>query len=150
MTAADGIVYVAPVHAFGLAHPMQIFLERAGVGYLRFRRPLANKVGGVVVVGRRYSHAQVHAQLVNNVLLNRMILVGSGYPVLFAGGAPGQALEDQEALAALTCLLDRMVSMIGLLKSHSSSETWLRPNSGNERERPLKLLEVGPSPESSR
>ncbi|WP_413112919.1 flavodoxin family protein [Thaumasiovibrio sp. DFM-14] len=50
MISADIIIYASPVHAFGICHLMQIFLERAGVGYLRFNRPLANQVGGRVIV----------------------------------------------------------------------------------------------------
>lgn len=89
MVAADGIIYASPVHGFGLSSLMQRFVERAGVGYLRFTRPLTNKVAGVVVTGRRYAHGEVHAQLINNVLLNRMLLAGSGFPAIIHAGARG-------------------------------------------------------------
>jgi multimeric flavodoxin WrbA len=146
LSAAAGVVYVAPVHAFGLAHLMQIFLERAGVGYLRFGRPLANKVGGAVVLGRRYSHSQAHAQLLNNILLNRMIVVGSGYPVLLEGGAPGDSMRDTEGLDSLTCLLERMVSMIDLLGSLPDHADLLRPSTVSERDRPgIRLGTAAPT-----
>ena len=32
----------------------------------------------------------------HNVLLNRMILVGSGYPAVVLGGVPGEAMADAE------------------------------------------------------
>jgi len=118
MVSADGLIYAAPVHGFGLAHLMQIFIERAGVGYLRFTRPLADKVGGIIVTGRRYSDSSVHNQIVNNLLLNRMILVGSGFPVLLRNttGTPG--LTDPEGVDALERMVHRMVDMVQLLKRH--------------------------------
>ncbi|WP_052847673.1 flavodoxin family protein [Streptomyces avicenniae] len=120
MKQADGIVYAVPVHGFGLAHLMQIFIERAGVGFLRFDRPLANKVGGIIVTGRRYSDGSVHHQLVDNLLLNRMILVGSGFPALLrnATGKPG--LYDTEGLDALDRMVNRMIDMTLLLRSVSA------------------------------
>ncbi|MFD9128881.1 flavodoxin family protein [Kitasatospora sp. NPDC059571] len=116
MRAADGLIYATPVHGFGLAHLMQIFIERAGVGYLRFDRPLANKVGGVLVTGRRYSEGSVHNQLVDNLLLNRMILVGSGFPALLRNTAPEPALDDREGLDALERMVHRMLDMCLLLR----------------------------------
>ncbi|BFU45313.1 flavodoxin family protein [Krasilnikovia sp. MM14-A1004] len=118
MREADGILYAAPVHGFGLAHLMQIFIERAGVGYLRFDRPLANKVGGVIVTGRRYSDSSAHNQIVNNLLLNRMILVGSGFPVLLRNTDSTPGLNDVEGLDALDRMLHRMLDMIQLLHQH--------------------------------
>ncbi|WP_063820938.1 flavodoxin family protein [Parafrankia elaeagni] len=136
MVQADALVYAAPVHGFGLSHLMQIFLERAGVGYLRFDRPLANKLAGVVVTGRRYSHSDVHAQIMNNLLLNRTILVGSGYPVTFTGGAPGDALRDQEGLDALCSMIDRMAEFAQLLGTPSAGgrKALPAPAERNERE----------------
>lgn len=117
MASADGLIYAAPVHGFGLAHLMQVFIERAGVGYLRFTRPLADKVGGIIVTGRRYSDSSVHNQIVNNLLLNRMILVGSGFVLLRnTTGAPG--LTDVEGVDALERMVHRMLDMVQLLKRH--------------------------------
>ncbi|SBT43353.1 flavodoxin family protein [Micromonospora auratinigra] len=122
MTRADGLIYAAPVHGFGLAHLMQIFIERAGVGYLRFARPLADKVGGIIVTGRRYSDSSVHNQIVNNLLLNRMILVGSGFPVLLRNTTGTPALTDVEGIDALERMVHRMVDMVQLLKRHQRVE----------------------------
>lgn len=117
MARADALLYAAPVHGFGLAGVMQLFLERAGVGRLRFDRPLTNKVGGVVVVGRRYSHAPVYAQLVDNLLLNRMILAGSGMPATIHAGGPSEVDHDREGLDAMYRMLDRMVDLCLTLRS---------------------------------
>lgn len=118
MIAADGIVFAAPVHGFGTASLMQTFIERAGVGYLRFDRPLTNKVAGVIAVARRYSAGEVWAQLTVNALLNRMIVVGSGFPATVHALHRGDALKDEEGLTNVARLVDRMTDMIELLREH--------------------------------
>jgi multimeric flavodoxin WrbA len=135
MKRADGIIYAVPVHGFGLAHLMQIFIERAGVGFLRFDRPLANKVGGIIVTGRRYSDASVHNQLVDNLLLNRMILVGSGFPALLRNTSKEPGLNDAEGLDALERMAHRMIDMTLLLRRHraATGEPVLPPDDRNER-----------------
>lgn len=135
MKRADGIIYAVPVHGFGLAHLMQIFIERVGVGYLRFDRPLANKVGGIIVTGRRYSDASVHNQLVDNLLLNRMIMVGSGFPALLRNTSREPGLTDAEGLDALERMVHRMLDMAVLLRRvrTTSGEPLLPLDDRNER-----------------
>jgi multimeric flavodoxin WrbA len=135
MKRADGIIYAVPVHGFGLAHLMQIFIERAGVGFLRFDRPLANKVGGIIVTSRRYSDASVHNQLVDNLLLNRMILVGSGFPALLRNTSKEPGLNDAEGLDALERMAHRVIDMTLLLRRHQAAtgEPVLLPDDRNER-----------------
>jgi multimeric flavodoxin WrbA len=120
MIAADGIIYAAPVHGFGTAALMQIFLERAGVGYLRFDRPLSNKVAGIITVARRYHAGEVWSQLTSNALLNRMIIVGSGFPADVNALHRGDAANDDEGLTNVTRLVNRMIDMIGLLNHYRS------------------------------
>ncbi|OZM71904.1 NADPH-dependent FMN reductase [Amycolatopsis antarctica] len=118
MIAADGVIYAAPVHGFGSASLMQAFIERAGVGYLRFDRPLSNKVAGVISVARRYSASTITAQLTLNALLNRMILVGAGFPAEVQALHRGDAAKDAEGLTNVSRLVDRMIDMIELLSEH--------------------------------
>ena len=137
LIAADGIVYAAPVYGFGLAHLLQIFIERAGVCFLRFKRPLANKVGGVVVTGRRYNHGHVHAQIVQNLLLNRMILVGSGFPAVVHGGGHSEARRDSEGMDAVRRMVNRMIDMVRMMKQYrrAFSQEPLACEDENERAR---------------
>ncbi|WP_434315803.1 flavodoxin family protein [Leifsonia sp. P73] len=121
LISADGIIYAVPVHGFGTASLLQTFIERAGVGYLRFERPLANKVGGVIVVGRRYSHLDVVSQLYHNMMLNRMLLVGSGFPAIFSTETGRPPLDDAEGVVALEAMLDRMAEAIWLLREHEQA-----------------------------
>lgn len=135
MIAADGIIFAAPVHGFGTASLMQAFIERAGVGYLRFDRPLTNKVAGVIAVGRRYSQSEVWAQLTVNALLNRMIVVGSGFPAVVQALHKGEALRDEEGVANVSRMVDRMIDMIELLREHRelTGDDVLTPKLRNER-----------------
>lgn len=121
MKEADAIIYATPVHGFGLAHLMQIFIEHAGVGYLRFDRPLANKVGGVIITSRRYSDSNVYHQLVDNIMLNRMIMVGSGFPALMRNSSPQAGMFDAESLDALERMVHRMVDMTELLRDQTAA-----------------------------
>jgi multimeric flavodoxin WrbA len=108
MQSADGIIYMPVMHAFGINSKFQAFLERIGYGYLRpLDRPLMDKIAAIVVVGRRYGHTAVFSQIMLNVMLNKMIMAGSGFPALFMGMLGG-VLDDAEALEALEQTVDRM------------------------------------------
>lgn len=111
MVEADAVFLAAPVHGFGLSSLMQTFVERAGVGHLRFERPLANTIGAAVVIGRRYGHLDVHAQLLHNLLLNRFIVVGSGFPVTLHSGGEQGILSDTEGMEALHRTVDRIIDI---------------------------------------
>ena len=137
MRNADGILYGTPVHGFGTAGLMRQFIERSGVGFLRFDRPLANKVAGVVVTGRRFSLEHAYTQIVNNILLNRMILAGSGFPALVRGGAPGSGLQDEEGLRSLDSTVNRMAGLLHYFKEGRRcgvDETFLELPQINERQ----------------
>jgi len=108
MQIADGIIYMPVMHAFGTNSKFQAFLERAGYGYLRpLDRPLINKIAAIIVVGRRYGHTAVYSQIMLNIMLNKMIVAGSGFPALFLSMLGG-ALDDVEAYEALEQTIDRM------------------------------------------
>mgnify|MGYP001306826990 CR=1 FL=1 len=109
MIAADAIIYMPVMHAYGTNSRFQSFLERVGYGFLRpMGRPLRDKLAGVVVVGRRYGHTAVYSQVLLNILLNKMILVGSGFPATFYGML-GSADEDLEAIETLYEMISRMI-----------------------------------------
>jgi multimeric flavodoxin WrbA len=108
MQSSDGIIYMPVMHAFGANSKFQAFLERVGYGYLRpLDRPLMDKIAAIIVVGRRYGHTAVYSQIMLNIMLNKMIMAGSGFPSLFLGMLGG-VLDDAEALEALEQTVDRM------------------------------------------
>lgn len=92
-------------------------------------RPLRDKLAAVAVVGRRYGHTAVFSQVVLNVLLNKMVLVGSGFPATFNT----QLVQDTEAEQALRETLDRLLEHF-----HKLNE---RPRQGVERLRLLKQVQ---------
>ena len=120
MKTSDIIIYVPVIYAFSSSSIFQAFLERSGFGYLRPQgRPLRNKFASVVVVGRRYGHDMVASQVISNILLNQMIMVGSGFLPLMQGRTfPGEIEKDEEAIKALedtiTRLLDCYISTKGV------------------------------------
>ncbi|MBU3082491.1 flavodoxin family protein [Acinetobacter baumannii] len=121
MLDSDAIIYMPVMHAYGTNSRFQSFLERVGYGFLRpLKRPLKDKVAGVVVVGRRYGHTNVYSQVVLNILLNKMILAGSGFPTTFYGMLGG-ATEDIEAIDSLQQMLNRMVEISNKINYYSLS-----------------------------
>lgn len=107
----DVIVYVPVIYAFSSNSLFQAFLERVGFGFLRpNNRPLRDKLATIIVVGRRYAHSMVASQLIMNILLNEMVLVGSGFiPLLEGRSFPGNVLEDSEGIEALNKSISRLI-----------------------------------------
>lgn len=125
---ADALLYLPVMHAYGMNSRFQAFLERVGYGFMRPRqRPLRDKLAAIAVVGRRYGHTAVYSQVVLNVLLNQMILVGSGFPPCFQT----QLAHDPEAEQALRDTLDRLTEhhhrLTDRQRSHERAPGVLRP-----------------------
>lgn len=118
MAGADALLYCVAVHGYGVAPTMSAFLERSGTGHLRFDRVLTNKVGGAIVAGRRYSHVETYNQVLQNILLNRMIVPGYGFPAVLFGNDKGEVLEDEEGMEMLSRMLRRMVRLSRVLSEH--------------------------------
>ena len=135
MKEADCLIYATPVHGFGMPSLMQSFIDRVGVGYLRFERPLSNKIGGIIAVGRRYAHASVFSQLIQNFLLNRMIVVGSGFLVYLNGGKKGEIKTDKEGIDSLYRMVIRMFKFALFIKLNNGKAYELNDLlNNNERE----------------
>ncbi|QKG19906.1 flavodoxin family protein [Actinomadura verrucosospora] len=115
MAEADGVILAAPVQGYAVSALMQTFIERAGACHMRFDRPLAGKVGGAIVVARRYSAVEGWAHLTTHLLLNRLVVVGSGFPATVYGLHPGEALRDAEGMTNVERMLHGMIDMIELL-----------------------------------
>ncbi|MDX7988912.1 flavodoxin family protein [Xenorhabdus sp. 12] len=137
MEASDGVIFACAVHGFGATPLMSAFLERIGTGFLRHNRTLTNKVAGVMVTGRRMGHVEVYNQMLQCALLNRMILVGYGFPAILMGDKKGEVLRDQEGMEMLRRMLDRMVSMTRLIREyeHLTGQKALKVLEPGERHR---------------
>ncbi|MCF7534036.1 flavodoxin family protein [Pseudomonas petrae] len=124
---ADAVLYLPVMHAYGTNSRFQAFLERVGYGFMRPRqRPLSDKLAAIAVVGRRYGHTAVFSQVVLNVLLNKMILVGSGFPACFQT----HLAHDPEAEQALCETLDRLCEHHRRLNSIGAANR--RPEKGHQ------------------
>lgn len=122
MKQADIIVYVPVIYAFSTNSMFQTFLERAGYGFLRPQeRPLRDKLAMVVVVGRRYAHTSVATQIMLNILLNEMVIVGSGFlPLMYGlGDFPGDINLDGEGIESFHKNLSRTIEWHYLKKTRS-------------------------------
>jgi multimeric flavodoxin WrbA len=129
LSHADALLYMPVMHAYGLNSRFQAFLERVGYGFMRPRqRPLRDKLAAIAVVGRRYGHTAVFSQVVLNVLLNKMILIGSGFPACFQS----QLAHDPEAEQALRETLDRLAEHYRRLNN-----TWHSDGNAPSAERPM-------------
>lgn len=117
MIQSDAIVYAFPVCAFGVNSLMQAFLERAGVGFLQFGRPLEGKLASIIVTGRRYAHELAWGQVALNVMLNKMILVGSGFPAVIKndGQLLGRKILDSEGKKAVQESIEKIVDYFNLI-----------------------------------
>lgn len=114
MKESDAIIFVPVVYGFGTGSIFQKFIERAGYGFLRMQgRPLRDKIAGIVVVGRRYAHEAVVQQIIMNVLLNEMVIYGSGFlPLLKGNSFPGNIMEDEEGIESFDKMVNRVVDAV--------------------------------------
>jgi multimeric flavodoxin WrbA len=135
MARADAVIYAAPVHGFGTSSLMSAFIERSGVGYLRFGRPLTNKVGAAIAVGRRYHHGEVYTHLLLNVLLNRMIVAGAGFPPIVYAGSAAEVAEDTEGMDMVDRAMERVLDLVEFLRTGGAEPEVLAPSTDNERSR---------------
>lgn len=118
IVTADAVLYIPVVHAYGTCSRMQSFIERLGYGFMRPQgRPMQNKLAMVAVVGRRYSHESVFSQMILNLLLNRCIIVGSGFPPTFRSELDSPD-NDHEAWSSLKTSLIRTISFHQLLSQN--------------------------------
>jgi len=137
MIEADGIIYAARCTGFGTPSLLQTFLERAGVGYLRFDRPLSNKVAGIVAVAAGQpgtitsrSSRELHAEPDD-------LWWALGSP-RGARPAPGDAAKDEEGPHQRDPHVDRMIDMMSCSRDYkrlSGKDDILPAHERNERRR---------------
>ena len=98
MKEAEGIILATPVY-FGAATPqMTSLISRF---YSTRGKPLKNKVGGPIVVGRRAGHNFTLAQLMFFFMISEMIVPGSTYWNVAFGRGKGEAARDEEGIRTI-------------------------------------------------
>jgi multimeric flavodoxin WrbA len=95
MVKADGIILASPVY-FGAATPQVTSLISRF--YSKREKPLNDKVGGPIVVGRRAGHNFTFAQLMFFFMIQGMIVPGSTYWNVAFGRSKEEVIKDEEGV----------------------------------------------------
>ncbi|MCQ2086339.1 MAG: flavodoxin family protein, partial [archaeon] len=74
---ADGVILASPVYFCSCTAQLKIFLERAGRVCQFSDFPLKDKIGAALVIQDQNGGSSVYAELVNWMLSNQMVVVGS-------------------------------------------------------------------------
>jgi multimeric flavodoxin WrbA len=98
MKEAEGIILATPVY-YGAATPQIVSLISRF--YSARNKPLKNKVGGPIVVGRRAGHNFTFAQLMFFCMIQEMIVPGSTYWNVAFGRMKGEVAKDEEGVRTI-------------------------------------------------
>ena len=108
MRSADAILIASPTYMNACPSNLQNFLERAMLVFQNSGLPLKGKVGGVISVCRHDGGSMVYNQLVDFLLRNMMLVVGT-YPlsIIEAWHSP-QYEEDELGMKGVRSLVEGM------------------------------------------
>lgn len=107
---ADAIIIVSPVFFNSIPSQLKAFIDRTWC----LRGKLRDKVGGVIVVGRRYGHELAICTLHSFMLKHEMILGMRG--VAIYGFEVGEAAKDTQGLEDARKLARRVVKLAEIVK----------------------------------
>jgi multimeric flavodoxin WrbA len=114
MVKADGIILASPVY-FGAATPqMTSLISRF---YHARKKPLENKVGGPIVVGRRAGHNFTFAQLMFFFMIQGMIVPGSTYWNVAFGRSKGEVTKDEEGVNTVKNFAHKLAWVLKKIKT---------------------------------
>lgn len=115
MKNADGIILASPVHYSAIGGTMKSFLDRvffvSGANGGMFR----HKTGVSIAAVRRSGGLPTFNQLNNYIHYSEMIMPNSNYWNVIHGGAPGEALKDDEGRQIMRILGKNMAWLIKLI-----------------------------------
>lgn len=103
---AKAIIIVSPVYFNNVTAQLKAFMDRTWC----IKGKLKNKVGGVVVVGRRYGHESAINAIISFMLKHEMVLGMRGVVVI--GYEEGEAMNDEEGLKDVKKLAKRIVELM--------------------------------------
>ncbi len=110
---ADGIIIVSPVYFNSVPSQLKAFMDRTWC----LRGKLRDKIGGVVVVGRRYGHFGAISTLVSFMLKHEMVLGMRGVTVF--GFRRHEARNDIDGINDTKKLARRVVELVRKLRKTS-------------------------------
>jgi multimeric flavodoxin WrbA len=109
---ADGIILASPTYFGSCTAQLKMFLERAGFCSEFGGFPLKGKVGAAMVVQGHDGGTCVYSELVNWMLFNQMIVVGSNPMPIITAKNPLDYEKDPYALNALKALGKNMAEAL--------------------------------------
>ena len=114
--AADGFIVGTPVY-FGTARGDVISaLQRIGMVSMSSDSFLSRKVGGPIAVARRGGHTATLQEMLMFFLINDMIVPGSTYWNMVFGGAPGEAVNDEEGMKTVRRFAENVAFLVRRLR----------------------------------
>ena len=109
---AEGLIVGVPVY-FGTARgDMMCALQRIGYVSRNNGNFLGGKVGGPIAVARRGGQTLTLQEMMMFFLINDMIVPGSSYWNMAFGRLPGEALKDEEGVAAIRHFAGNVANLV--------------------------------------
>lgn len=110
--SADGLIVGTPVY-FGTARgDVMCALQRIGYVSRNTDKFLTGKVGGPIAVARRGGQTLTLQEMLMFFLINDMIVPGSSYWNMVFGRLPGEALNDEEGMAAVRHFAENVAELV--------------------------------------
>ena len=98
MLEADGIILATPVYVGSATAQTKALIDRVAYLSLAKDRPLENKVGAPIVVGRRAGQDFTFAQLLLFFFVTGMVIPGTTYWSIAFGRDKGEVIQDEEGI----------------------------------------------------
>ena len=108
MRAADIVILASPSYYGSCSGQLKIFLERAGYCFQAGDKGLKGKIGAVFVTQERDGGMPVYSELVNWMLRNQMVVVGSDPLSIIMGKEMNRWEEDEKGIKALRNLAENI------------------------------------------
>ena len=108
LKGADGIILASPSYYGSCSAQLKMFLERAGFACRFAKAPLKGKVGAALAIQERDGGLTVYSELVNWMLSNQMVVVGSTPLTVLTGKNPFDYEKDERGMKALRILAHNM------------------------------------------
>lgn len=101
MKIADGVILASPSYYGSCTAQLKIFLERAGFACKFGKNPLKGKIGAALAIQERDGGINVYSELVNWLLGNQVVVVGSTPIAVLTGDDPIGIEKDSKGMKAL-------------------------------------------------
>ncbi len=115
---ADAILIGSPTYFADMTAETKALIDRAGFVGLANGGLLRRKIGAAVVAERRGGAVHVLDSILHMFLMSEMIVPGSTYWNFGMGVAPGDVLNDEEALANMKNLGGQIAWLFGLMEKN--------------------------------